>query len=277
MFDQIINYVTSDEFIPMITDWGLKLVLALVIFIVGRLIAKLITKAFRKAINRESIDDALEAFLGNILYAILMVSVILASLDTLGVNITSLLAIVGAAGLAIGLALKDSLGNFAAGVMLIIFRPFTKGDFVEAAGVSGKVDEIRIFNTVLTTPDNKQITIPNALINADAITNYSAMDQRRVDLVIGVGYDDDLKLARDVITRVVTSHDKVLEEPAFAIFVSELADSSVNFNVRPWCRTDDYWAVYGDLLESIKVELDAEGLNIPYPQTDVHLHKVASG
>jgi len=277
VFDQIINYVTSDEFIPMITDWGLKLVLALVIFIVGRLIAKLITKAFRKAINRESIDDALEAFLGNILYAILMVSVILASLDTLGVNITSLLAIVGAAGLAIGLALKDSLGNFAAGVMLIIFRPFTKGDFVEAAGVSGKVDEIRIFNTVLTTPDNKQITIPNALINADAITNYSAMDQRRVDLVIGVGYDDDLKLARDVITRVVTSHDKVLEEPAFAIFVSELADSSVNFNVRPWCRTDDYWAVYGDLLESIKVELDAEGLNIPYPQTDVHLHKVASG
>lgn len=275
MFDQITNYVTSEEFVPMITNWGLKLLLALAIFIIGRMIAKLITKAFRKAINRESIDDALEDFLGNILYALLMVSVILAALDTLGVNITSLLAIVGAAGLAIGLALKDSLGNFAAGVMLIIFRPFTKGDFVEAAGVSGKVDEIRIFNTVLTTPDNKQITIPNALINADAITNYSALDQRRVDLVIGVGYDDDLKLARDVITRVVTSHDKVLDDPAFAIFVSELADSSVNFNVRPWCRTADYWDVYGDLLESIKVELDAAGLNIPYPQTDVHLHKVA--
>ncbi len=275
MFEEIKNYVTSEEFIPMITDWGLKLLLALVIFIIGRWVAKLITKAFRKAINRETIDDTLEDFLGNILYAVLMVSVILASLDTLGVNITSLLAIVGAAGLAVGLALKDSLGNFAAGVMLIIFRPFTKGDFVEAAGTSGKVDEVRIFNTVLTTPDNKQITIPNALITADAITNYSALDQRRVDLVIGVGYDDDLKLARDVITRVVTSHDKVLKEPAFNIFVTELADSSVNFNVRPWCKTADYWDVYGDLLESIKVELDEAGLNIPYPQTDVHLHKVA--
>lgn len=275
MFDQIKNYVTSEEFVPMITDWGLKLLLALVIFIIGRWVAKIITKAFRKAINRESIDDALEDFLGNILYAVLLVSVILASLDTLGVNITSLMVIVSAAGLAIGLALKDSLGNFAAGVMLIIFRPFTKGDFVEAAGVSGKIDEIRVFNTVMTTPDNKQITIPNGLINADAITNYSALDQRRVDLVIGVGYDDDLKLAREVITRVVTSHDKVLDDPAFAIFVAELADSSVNFNVRPWCKTEDYWTVYGDLLESIKVELDAAGLNIPYPQTDVHLHKVA--
>ena len=276
MLEDIKNYVTSEEFIPMLTDWGLKLIFALLIFIIGRMIAKLITRAFRKAINRDSIDDTLEDFLGNMLYAILMVAVILAALDSLGVNITSLLAIVGAAGLAIGLALKDSLGNFAAGVMIIIFRPFTKGDFVEIAGVSGKVDEVRIFNTVLTTPDNKQITLPNGLITSDPITNYSARDVRRVDLVIGVGYDDDLKQARDVITRVVTAHDKVLDDPAFNIFVSELADSSVNFNVRPWCKTDDYWAVYGDLLEQIKVELDAAGLNIPYPQTDVHLHKVAN-
>ena len=226
-------------------------------------------------INRESIDDTLEDFLGNILYAVLMVSVILASLDTLGVNITSLLAIVGAAGLAIGLALKDSLGNFASGVMLILFRPFTKGDYVEVAGVAGKVDEVKIFNTVLTTPDNKQITLPNSLITSDPITNYSALDVRRVDLVMGVGYDDDLKLAREVITRVVTSHPKVLDDPSFNIFVSELADSSVNFNVRPWCKTDDYWDVYGDLLEQLKIELDAAGLNIPYPQTDVHLHQVS--
>jgi small conductance mechanosensitive channel len=145
----------------------------------------------------------------------------------------------------------------------------------EVAGTAGKVDEIRIFNTVLTTPDNKQITLPNSLITDDAITNYSALDTRRVDLVIGVGYDDDLKLARDVISRVVNSHEKVLDAPAFNIFVSELADSSVNFNVRPWVKTEDYWDVYGDLLETIKVELDAAGLNIPYPQTDVHLHKVA--
>ena len=275
MLEDIKNYVTSEEFIPMLTEWGLKLVFALLIFIIGRMIAKLITRAFRKAINRDSIDDTLEDFLGNMLYAILMVAVILAALDSLGVNITSLLGIVGAAGLAIGLALKDSLGNFAAGVMIIIFRPFTKGDFVEVAGVSCKVDEGRSCNTVTTTPDNKQSTLPNGLITSDPITNYSARDVRRVDLVIGVGYDDDLKQARDVITNVVTSHDKVLDEPAFNIFVSELADSSVNFNVRPWCKTDDYWTVYGDLLEQIKVELDGAGLNIPYPQTDVHLHTVA--
>lgn len=275
MLNEIINFLTSEEFLPMLVDWGMKLVLAAVILFVGRWLAKMITRVFRKAIHKESIDDALEDFLGNILYAILMVSVVLAAVDALGVNITSLLAIVGAAGLAIGLALKDSLGNFAAGVMLIIFRPFTKGDYVEVAGTAGKVDEIRIFNTVLTTPDNKQITLPNSLITDDAITNYSALDTRRVDLVIGVGYDDDLKLARDVISRVVNSHEKVLDAPAFNIFVSELADSSVNFNVRPWVKTEDYWDVYGDLLETIKVELDAAGLNIPYPQTDVHLHKVA--
>lgn len=274
MFEDIKNYLTSEEFIPMITGWGMKLIVALVIFFIGRWVAKVITRAFRRAISRGKIDETLESFLGNIVYVILMVAVILAAVDTLGVNITSLLAIVGAAGLAIGLALKDSLGNFAAGVMLISFRPFAKGDFVEVAGTSGSVDEVRIFNTILTTPDNKKITIPNALITADAITNYSALDTRRVDLVIGVGYDDDLKQARDTITQVVTGHDKVLDEPEFKIFVSELADSSVNFNVRPWVKTDDYWTVYGDLLESLKVELEAAGCNIPYPQRDVHLHQV---
>lgn len=274
MLEEIKNFLTSDEFIPMLTEWGMKLILALAIFVIGRWVAKIITKAFRRAINRETIDDTLEDFLGNILYAILMVAVVLASVDTLGVNITSLLAIVGAAGLAIGLALKDSLGNFAAGVMLIIFRPFTKGDFVEVAGTSGSVEEVRIFNTILTTPDNKQITLPNALITADPITNYSALEQRRVDLVFGVGYDDDLKVAREVLTRICKEHDKVLDEPETQVWVSELADSSVNFNVRPWVKTADYWGVYGDLLETAKVELEAAGCSIPYPQSDLHLHKV---
>lgn len=276
MFEAIKNYLTSEEFVPMITEWGMKLIVALLIFMIGRWVAKAISKAFRKAIRRGNVDETLESFLGNIIYAILMVAVILASVDQLGVNITSLLAIVGVAGLAIGLALKDSLGNFAAGVMLIIFRPFGKGDFVEVAGTAGSVDEVRMFNTILTTPDNKRITIPNALITADAITNYSALDKRRVDLVIGVGYDDDLKLARETITRVVTGHDKVLDDPEFKIFVAALADSSVNFNVRPWVKTDDYWTVYGDLLESLKVELEAAGCNIPYPQRDVHLHREES-
>ncbi len=273
MLEDIKNYLTSEEFLPMVTAWGMKLVMALAVFIIGRWVAKAINKAFRKAIDRESIDDTLGDFLGNILYAILMVSVILAAVDQLGVDITSLLAIVGATGLAIGLALKDSLGNFAAGVMLIIFRPFGKGDFVEVAGTSGKVDEVRIFNTILTTPDNKQITLPNALITAEPITNYSALDKRRVDLVIGVGYDDDLKVARDVLIRICKEHDKVLDDPETQVWVSELGDSSVNFNVRPWARTDDYWAVYGDLLETAKVELEAAGCSIPYPQRDIHLHK----
>jgi small conductance mechanosensitive channel len=187
--------------------------------------------------------------------------------------VTSLLAILGAAGLAIGLALKDSLGNFAAGVMLIIFRPFKLGDFVEVAGVSGVVNEIRIFSTVLTTPDNKLIVIPNGQVGADTITNYSALDQRRVDMVFGVGYDDDLKVARQVLTDICANHPAVLDEPATKIFVLNLGDSSVDFAVRPWSKTEDYWTVYGDILEQAKVGLEAAGCNIPYPQTDVHLYK----
>lgn len=159
--------------------------------------------------------------------------------------------------------------------MLVMFRPFGKGDYVEVAGVAGSVDEIRIFSTILTTPDNKQITIPNGLINADTITNYSANDVRRVDMVFGVGYDDDLKLAREVLTRVCKNHPKVLDDPALNIFVMNLGESSVDFAVRPWAKTGDYWTVRGDVLEQAKVELDAAGLNIPYPQTDVHLHQVS--
>jgi small conductance mechanosensitive channel len=160
--------------------------------------------------------------------------------------------------------------------MLIIFRPFCKGDFVEVAGTAGSVEEVRIFNTILTTPDNKQITIPNALITADPITNYSALDTRRVDLVIGVGYDDDLRVARDVLNRICKEHPKVLDDPEPAVWVSELGDSSVNFNVRPWAKTPDYWGVYGDLLETAKVELEAAGCSIPYPQRDVHFFKEGS-
>ena len=171
-----------------------------------------------------------------------------------------------------GLALKDSLGNFAAGVMLVLFRPFSKGDFVEAAGVSGSIDDVRIFSTILSTPDNKQITIPNAQVYAGTITNYTAKDMRRVDMVFGVSYDDDLKVAREVLTRVCTSHPKVLSEPEFKIFVLNLGDNSVDFAVRPWAKTEDYWTVWGDVLEQGKAELEAAGCSIPYPQRDVHVH-----
>ena len=176
------------------------------------------------------------------------------------------------AGLAIGLALKDSLGNFAAGVMLVFFRPFKKGDFVEVAGVAGTVDEVRIFSTVLTTPDNKQIIIPNGQVGADSIINYSAKEERRVDMVFGVSYDDDLKVARKVLTELCANHPLVLEDPATKIFVTNLGESSVDFAVRPWAKTADYWTVYGDLLEQGKLALEEAGCSIPYPQSDLHLH-----
>jgi small conductance mechanosensitive channel len=266
------EFLSRADLMPMLGGWAIKIVIALLIYIIGKWIAKRITNFARKLMNSRDADPTLVNFLSNMVYAILLVAVILGALDTLGLPITSLIAVVGAAGLAVGLALKDSLGNFAAGVMLVMFRPFSKGDFVEVAGVAGTVNEVRIFSTILTTPDNKQIIIPNGQVAADTITNYSAHDQRRVDMVFGVGYDDDLKVAREVLTRICANHPKILDDPATKIFVKNLGDSSVDFAVRPWVNTDDYWTVWGDLLEQGKAELEAAGCNIPYPQTDVHLH-----
>ncbi len=271
---EIKDFFLSDSFLPMLIDGALKLIFALVIYIIGRWVARIITRSSVKLMNARNVDATLVAFLSNLLFATLLTAVILAALDTLGLPITSLLAVVGAAGLAVGLAMKDSLGNFAAGVMLVLFRPFTKGDFVEVAGVSGTVQEVRIFNTVLTTPDNKQVILPNGQVTADPITNYNAHDTRRVDMMFGVGYDDNLKTAREVLTRICSSHPLVLDEPAIKIFVHSLGDNSVNFAVRPWCKTADYWTVWGDLLEQGKVELEAAGCSIPYPQRDVHIHQV---
>jgi small conductance mechanosensitive channel len=270
--DPIKEFFSSADLMPMLSDWVIKIVIALLIYLIGKWIAKRVTNIVKKLMNARDVDPTLVNFLSNVVYAILLVAVILAALDTLGLPVTSLVAIVGAAGLAVGLALKDSLGNFASGVMLVMFRPFKKGDFVEVAGVAGSVEEIRIFSTTLTTPDNKLIIIPNGQVASGTITNYSANDQRRVDIVFGVGYDDDLKVAREVLTRLCTDHPKVLDDPETKIFVMNLGDSSVDFAVRPWAKTEDYWTVYSDLLEQAKVELEAAGCNIPYPQTDVHLH-----
>jgi small conductance mechanosensitive channel len=261
----------SETLMPLATAWGIKIVIALLIFIIGKWISKRITNFLRKMMQRADLDPTLVNFLANIVYAILLAAVILAALDTLGMPVTSLLAVLGAAGLAIGLALKDSLGNFASGVMLIIFRPFKQGDVVEVAGVSGKVDEVKIFSTILTTPDNKVVVIPNGQVASSPITNYTALEQRRVDLMFGVGYDDDLKLARQVLTDVCAKHPLVLDDPATNIFVMNLGESSVDFVCRPWCKTDDYWTVYGDIMETAKVELEAAGCSIPYPQRDVHV------
>jgi len=269
-------FFLNEELLPMLFGWAVKLILALVIYNAGKWIAGLLTRWLVKLMQARDVDPTLVTFLSNLTHAILLVAVILAALDTLGLPVTSLLAVVGAAGLAVGLAMKDSLSNFAAGVMLVMFRPFIKGDFIEAAGVNGKVEEIRIFNTVLVTADNKQVIIPNGQVTAGTITNYTAKEIRRVDLVIGVGYDDDLKAARDVLTRVCTSHPKVLSDPALSIFVLNLGDSSVEFAVRPWARTEDYWTVWGDVLEQGKAELEAAGCSIPFPQRDVHLHQTVT-
>jgi small conductance mechanosensitive channel len=199
--------------------------------------------------------------------------VIIAAIGQAGINVTSFLAILGAAGLAIGLALKDSLSNFASGVMLIMLKFFEKGDYITAGGQSGTVSAINIFNTILTSPDNKKIIVPNSAVLSGSIVNVTANDTRRVDLVMGIGYDDDLLKAKQLLEKIVSEEPRVLKDPAPQIAVSELADSSVNFVVRPWCKTGDYWPVYFALTEKVKLIFDQEGISIPYPQTDVHLYK----
>ena len=215
-------------------------------------------------------------FLGNIAYGILLVAVVLAAVDSLGVNVTSLMAILGAAGLAVGLALKDSLSNFASGVMIIIFRPFNIGDFVTAGGSSGVVDEIGLFATLMHTGDNQRIIVPNSAILNGTIVNTSALSTRRIDLVIGIGYDDNIGQARDIIMGILEADERIFKDPAPDVAVAELGDSSINLNVRPWVNAADYWTVRPDLLEHIKVQLDSAGISIPYPQQDVHMHEVKS-
>ena len=218
-------------------------------------------------------DEILVKFLSSILHWVLLLFVVIASLSQLGIDTTSLVALLGAAGLAIGLSLQSSLANFAAGVMLIVFRPFTKGDFVEVAGTSGSVDNISIFTTTLTTPDNKEVIVPNGSVIGNNIVNYSARPTRRVDMVFGIGYGDDIKKAKELLEQIVAADTRVLAEPAPVVALGELADSSVNFLVRPWVNAEDYWSVLWDTTETVKLKFDEAGISIPYPQMDVHLDK----
>ncbi len=257
----------------LVFAWGKNIGLAIVIFIIGRWIARALSRLMVRALTKANVDDTLVRFLRNIAYTLLLVAVVIAAVDPLGVKTTSFLAILGAAGLAIGLALKDSLSNFSAGVMLVMFRPFKIGDSIEAGGVSGKVEGIQLFNTLMKTGDNRQIIVPNAQIYAGTITNNSACDTRRIDLVIGIGYDDDIGKAKEVLDNVLKNEQRVLQDPAPTIMVLELADSSVNLAVRPWVASGDYWSTRGDLLHNIKTELEGNGLSIPYPQQDVHMHQ----
>jgi len=248
-----------------------QLVGALLIFVIGRWVAKALVGFLRNTLTGRKLDPLLVNFLTTIVYVVLLMSVILIAIGYLGIAVTPLIAVLGGAALAVGLALQSSLSNFASGLMLVGFRPFTVGDFVEAAGVSGTVRDVGIFQTSLVTPDNRHIIVPNSAITGSSITNYSAFDQRRIDLMIGVSYADDLKLARATIDRVLRNHERVLDDPEPGILLLDLADSSVNFAVRPWVRSDDYWTVRGELLEQIKVALEAAGCSIPFPQREVHV------
>ena len=251
--------------------YALNIVWAILIFIIGRLVAKAIASLTRKMMKKRDVDEMLTRFVGNIVYALILTAVIIAAVGQLGVETTSLVAIIGAAGLAIGLALQGSLSNFAAGVMIIIFRPFKAKDYIKAAGEEGTVREVSIFTTTLLKLDNRVVIIPNGAITAGSIINYTAEEKRRVDLVFGISYSDDIKKAKDVMMEVLTTDERVLKDPAPTVGVLELADSSVNFAVRPWVKTADYWPVYFSTVERMKQRLDAENITIPFPQRDVHM------
>ncbi|HYW04676.1 MAG TPA: mechanosensitive ion channel domain-containing protein [Gammaproteobacteria bacterium] len=251
-------------------SWGLHLLAAIVIFLVGLWLARLAIAGMRRLALARGADATLTAFLMNIAYAAAVAVVVIAALDAIGINTTSLLAVLGAAGLAVGLALQGSLSNFAAGVMLILFRPFRSGDYIEAAGVGGTVDDIRIFQTALHTPDNRDVVVPNAQLFSGVITNYSTRPTRRIDLVVGISYDDDIAAAREVIRGVVQADERILADPAPVYLVTELADSSVNLGLRAWVSSADYLMARSDLLENIKNALDGAGISIPYPQRQLH-------
>jgi small conductance mechanosensitive channel len=234
-------------------------------------VAKKLVGVVKQTMLKSNVDSTLVAFAGNIMYGLAVAFVVIAALSQLGVETTSLAAIIAAAGLAIGLALQGSLANFAAGMMLIIFRPFKIGDYVEAGGTAGTVEEISIFTTIFKTPDNKEVIVPNNMITSDIIVNVSAKAERRIDLVVGVGYGDDLSKVKKVLAAIIAAEPRILKEHDVTIAVSELADSCVNLVVRPWVKTGDYWGVYFDLTEAVKTTFDKEGISIPFPQRDLHV------
>jgi small conductance mechanosensitive channel len=267
-----INEELVETIVELTSAWGLKVIGAIALLVIGRIVCGAIRRTMRRGLERTSIDETLVPFLSSLVYYMAMAVVLIAVLNLFGIQTASAIAVFAAAGLAIGLAMQGTLSNFAAGVMLLIFRPFRVGDFVEVAGTAGSVQEIGIFSSVLHTPDNVRITVPNSSIYGDTVKNYSANDTRRNDLTIGISYDDDIARAIDVIRKVLSADSRVLDDPEPVVAVGELGDSSVNLLVRPWCAAGDYWPLRFDLMRQLKEELEAAGCSIPYPQRDVHLH-----
>lgn len=267
------EYLSPDKLVETATTYGPKLVAAIAVFVIGRWVARFIAGMIVQASRRAKVDETLLGFMRNVINLMLLVVVCIASLECLGVDTTSLSAILAAAGFAIGMALQGTLGNIASGVMLVVFKPFKVGDYVELTGTSGKVVEIQMFSTILLTPDNVRVVVPNGNITGGAISNYSAESRRRIDLVIGCGYNDDLRAVREFLEEALTAENRILDDPEPVIAVAELGDSSVNFVVRPWVNSEDYWAVKFDLTEYIKLGFDERGFTFPFPSRDVFMHQ----
>ncbi len=265
--------VVWEQIKEIVTMYGLNILAAVAILIAGKFVASIIRKLIRKIMQKRDIDATLTGFIGSIVYAGIIAFVVIAALSKLGIQTASFVAILGAAGLAIGLALQGSLSNFAAGVLMIIFKPFKGGDYVSAGGCDGFIKEVGIFTTSIQTVDNKLIIVPNAKIMSDTIINYSAMETRRVDIVAGVSYDDDVDRVKDILLKILTEDERILKDPPPFVGLLEMADSSVNFTVRAWVKTENYWNVFFDTNEKIKKTFDAENISIPYPQLDVHMDK----
>ncbi|MCP3130204.1 mechanosensitive ion channel family protein [Shewanella sp. KJ2020] len=258
----------------LVMTYGLKILFAIIIFFVGKYFSGVAQKLVRKLLNSRKIDPTVVSFVSNLTWAVVFVFTVIATLGQIGVQTASLVAVIGAAGLAIGLALQGSLSNFASGVLMVLFRPCRVGDYIEAAGIAGTVDEITIFSTKLRTPDNKVIVAPNSAIMNGTITNYSASENRRIDLVIGVSYSADIALTKKVLTDILDNNQYVLKDPSYTVGLSELANSSINFVVRPWVKTADYWTARFEILEQIKNALDAANIEIPFPQMDIHVKQL---
>ena len=256
----------------LLSSFGISLFIALSILIIGRQVVKILIKVISTALERSNTEDTVRIFVTNLLNTLLMIVVFIAAINQLGIQTTSIIAVLGAAGLAIGLALQGSLSNFAAGILIVIYRPYKVGDYIQADNHLGTVDDIQIFSTVLKTPDNKLVIVPNGSIMNGSIVNFSNQDKRRVDIIASCSYEDDIDKVKSVLADILSKDDRILNEPKPRIAVSELADSSVNFIVRPWVKNSDYIDVYYSLLEEIKKSFDREGIAIPYPQTDVHIH-----
>lgn len=264
--------VYTDKAVELLMSYGPKLILAIVTLFIGLWVIKLFVKGIGKTMQKSNIDVSLQHFLKGLIGALLKVMLVISVASMIGIQMTSFIAVLGAAGLAVGLALQGSLANFAGGVLILLFRPYKVGDFVDAAGYTGTVNQIQIFNTVLKTPDNKTVIIPNGTLSNASLTNFSTEPKRRVDMVFGIGYADDIKKSKSVIESLLKNDTRVLNDPAPMIVVSELGDSSVNITVRAWCNSADYWGIYFDMQENVKLEFDKQGISIPFPQRDVHVY-----